>query len=242
MKVVILTSDQPRHRFLCSEVAKSHEVLGVICEKKGSYYGHQKAMSPLVAKHFQVLNEYENKYFGDCSLGGGNVATLERSEINNSRIIDGVIEQQPDLLILFGTGILGGGWITAFDQRIVNIHLGFSPYYRGSATLFWPFVNNELDKVGATVHLAASKVDAGDVLSVIKAEVSENDNYYDITNKTIRSALEQVAGISECYLNNGLVAQKQDMSLGKVYKKKDFNETALRAALINGKVSWIEEF
>ena len=33
---------------------------------------------------------------------------------------------------------------------MINVHLGLSPYYKGSATNFWPFVNNELQFLGVT--------------------------------------------------------------------------------------------
>ena len=44
----------------------------------------------------------------------------------------------PDVVLVFGTGLLKAPLIGAFPGRIINIHLGLSPYYRGAGTNFWP--------------------------------------------------------------------------------------------------------
>ena len=35
-------------------------------------------------------------------------------------------------------------------NKILNLHLGISPYYKGSGTNYFPLVNNEPQYVGAT--------------------------------------------------------------------------------------------
>ena len=73
----------------------------------------------------------------------------------------------PEFILLFGTEILSEEWLKRFRNKIINIHLGLSPYYRGSATLFWPFYNNDIGHLGTTIHETVSKVDAGRIIKNI---------------------------------------------------------------------------
>ena len=72
---------------------------------------------------------------------------------------------RPDVVLVFGTGILREPLLSAFDGRIINIHLGLSPYYRGAGTNFWPLVNREPEYVGATIHYLDAGIDTGPIIS-----------------------------------------------------------------------------
>ena len=43
-----------------------------------------------------------------------------------------------------------GKILKEFRSKIINAHLGLSPYYRGSGTNIFPFVNKEIEYVGVT--------------------------------------------------------------------------------------------
>lgn len=136
-----------------------------------------------------------------------------------------------DLICLFGTAILKSSWLHAFSSTVVNLHLGLSPYYRGSATLFWPFVFRELQYLGTTIHLASKKVDAGAILHRITARLLPGDDYYTITNRFIRDSIDAFPEISESYLTCALTPKQQEPIPGRLCKKADFNEEAPKAAL-----------
>ena len=77
---------------------------------------------------------------------------------------------RPDVVLVFGTGILREPLLSAFDGRIINIHLGLSPYYRGAGTNFWPLVNREPEYVGATIHYLDAGIDTGPILAHAQAD------------------------------------------------------------------------
>ena len=39
--------------------------------------------------------------------------------------------------MVYGTTIIKGDLIRIFEKRIINLHLGLSPYYRGAGTNFF---------------------------------------------------------------------------------------------------------
>ena len=68
-----------------------------------------------------------------------------------------------------------------------------SPYYRGSGTNFWPFVNNELQFIGATFMHIDEGVDTGEIIHQIRANIFHDDNIHQIGNRLIRIHFQNVS-------------------------------------------------
>lgn len=231
MRAVVLTSNKPRHAYFAETVAREFDVTLVLREKKGAYYSSEIAEDPLVAGHFDRLEESEAAYFGNARWPSATTIDCDKAAINELDHARLAVDARPDVLFLFGTTILGDEWLAPFRGRIINLHLGLSPFYRGSATLFWPVAKGELECVGATIHLAERKVDAGPILARIKPKLAVGDTYYDIANKTIRRAIDELPKVAQRYLAGKIRPAVQDVSSGVLYRKRDFNADALRAAL-----------
>ena len=234
MKVFVLTSTGLRHRYLLTRLSEDMNLVGVIQEKKGAYYARQEENSALVQKHFETLSFHEKEVFEplvrDVSKDNIPIRVIERSKINSDELIAWAEAQKPDCIVLFGTGILNHQWLDRFSGKIINLHLGLSPYYKGSATLFWPFYNNELECLGATIHLAASKVDAGDILAHIKPEIEISDNYYSLNMKIIKKSIDRLPALVTQYIDGELTPMPQQ-KIGKVYTKSDFTEDTLYSVI-----------
>lgn len=232
-KVVILTSNAARHKYFCQVAAKHFDVRGIVSEPKHDYFEKQKEESDLVKQHFKNLADYESKYFADANVfPSTDTLLIDKQKINEDTIIKWTQDHNSDVILLFGTGILNEQWMAAFPNKIINIHLGLSPFYRGSATLFWPFYNDELAAVGVTFHIASLKVDAGDIIERVRPSIEAGDNYYDITNKAIRQGIDAMPRIITSYLDGelDLIKQQFDQTC-KCYKKADFNEDVLQSVL-----------
>ena len=61
---------------------------------------------------------------------------------------------QSDVYVVFGASYIRD-WLIDFlvEHRAINIHMGLSPYYRGSSCNFWALYDNNAGYVGATIHL-----------------------------------------------------------------------------------------
>jgi methionyl-tRNA formyltransferase len=231
MRAIVLTSDRLRHAYLAQVVASHFDLLAVIKERKGNYYATNRDTSPLIKEHFDALNDAELTWFGEARWPIVPELQLEKGQINSSDSLAWAISLKPDIVFLFGTSILNDDWLACFPQRVVNLHLGLSPYYRGSATLFWPLARNEPECVGATIHLAEHCVDAGRILARIKPMLAVGDDYYAINYKTIRQAIDALPGVVARYMHGEIEPVVQDLQAGNVYRKADFNENALVQAL-----------
>lgn len=234
VKIAVLTSNSIRHKYFTNIINNHFQLVGFISEPKADYYTSQINDSELVSNHFKNLKKNEIKYVGkykffpECKH-----KKIPKKGINNPKNINWIETINPDYILLFGTGILSDEWCKKFKDRIINLHLGLSPYYRGSATLFWPFVNDELEYVGATIHLVIREVDAGPILATVWPRIEVGDSYYDINYKTIKTAIDIIPSIINKYHQRLLKPRDQDISKHKYYyRKADFNEDVLLKVLM----------
>ena len=230
MKALILTSNNLRHRYFSLAVTKYFDAPTALVEEKRAYYSKQRTQSALVRDHFDRIAGAEMRWFPEAS--DRKYPFIQKvSDINSIDLVAWACKQGFDVICLFGTSILGSKWLEAFPDKIVNLHLGLSPFYRGSATLFWPFVNRELEYLGTTIHLATARVDAGEILARIDPDLRPRENYYDITTRLIRDSIDEFPNVVAAYLQDQVKPFCQENVLGKLYRKADFAESALKEAL-----------
>lgn len=230
---IIITSNNPRHRYFAKILSKKFNIKLILSEDKGQYYSNQKKESQIVREHFYNLEIEEKKVFGNIDWPEIDTKLIPKNFINSEKIIKQVIDLNPEFIFLFGSSILSETWINKFDKKIINLHLGLSPYYKGSATLFWPIANNEIECVGATIHLAEKAVDSGKIIARIKPTLQIGDNLYTLSYKTIRESIDKFPeyclkfkkGIIKPFIPNCIDS--------KIYKKADFNDEYLLKALNN---------
>lgn len=231
VKVVLITGNELRHRYVAAACSKQFNLAHVYFEQKANV--HEKFELPvqdsaLMARHFQLRNESEQKYFGSYNeVSSMNHSFIETGGSNSAEVIDSIIKIVPDYIILFGSSLIKEPLLKAFENRVVNIHLGLSPYYRGSGTNFWPLVHNKPECVGATIHLATLQVDAGGILQQVRPCVSKEDSIHDLGNKTIIAAMKVLPSVIELYDQNEISPVKQDLESGFVCKRKDLTPDAI---------------
>lgn len=230
IKALVLTSDRPRHRYFASVVANHFDVPVALVEEKKNYYVSQLSESEVMRRHFEANSDFEAEWFTLPILH--QAPPLKKVyDINQSACIEWALEQEVEVICLYGTGILGDAWLQAFPKRIINLHLGLSPHYRGSATLFWPFVHRELHFLGTTIHLATAKIDAGSILARVRPTLHVGEDYYVITNNLIRNSIDIFPIVVNRYLDGDLVPIEQSKDIGRFCRKADFCDSALVAAL-----------
>lgn len=230
MKALVLTSTSPRHGFFAQQVATRFEIAAIVCEQKRNYYVQQREESELVRTHFARNAAQELACFHDVpARDAGSVVTVP--DINAPEVMQWVSTLEVDVVCLFGTSILRAPWLSAFPGKIVNLHLGLSPWYRGSATLFWPFADSAAEFLGTTIHLAVEKVDAGAILHRIRPALQPGKDYYEISYQLIRQSIEAFPGVVTRYLDGTLMPQPQENVAGRICRKADFNDAALARAL-----------
>ena len=147
----------------------------------------------------------------------------------------------PDVVLVFGTSLLKQPLIDAFAGRIINLHLGLSPYYRGAGTNFWPLVNGEPEYCGATIHFLDAGVDTGPIIAHARPAVAVGDGPHDVGNKTIIAAVEALADAAIAHAAAPLAGVEQ-WEGGRVYRRADFSAAAVRQLTSNVERGMIDDY
>lgn len=247
MKAVLLTSTFPRHAWVASDLARRLDLVGVWQEAK-TFVPERYAASDnderVIRDHFAGRDAAEARDFGDGEpqlAAGATRRVVAPNACSSDEEVSRMLTLKPDVGLVFGTGILKGAVLDAFRGRLINIHLGLSPYYRGAGTNFWPLVNREPEFVGATIHYIDEGIDTGPMLAHVRPEMRADDGPHEIGNRTIVAASAALARAAALHVEGRLspVAQTGE---GRLYMRKHFNAAAVTQMYDHFRTGMIAEY
>ena len=229
--IIILTGDEIRHKYFKAVISDNRDinVIQSFCEGtenslENRIYNNPKS-SKIEKYHINLRVNYENDFFQDrlkkC-VDRSNSIYIKKNYINNNEIVKKIIKLDPDLIVCYGSSIIKSDLINRFKNRFLNVHLGLSPYYRGSGTNIWPIINNELFMIGATYMYIDSGIDTGKIIHQFRAEIVNGDNCHTIGNKVIEKMCDIYSKIIIRF--NDLSDERQPYANGFLYKMNDFNK------------------
>jgi methionyl-tRNA formyltransferase len=244
MRAIVLTSTMRRHQFVANTLAAELPVAGVWQEEK-SFQPMKYAATPqeeaVIARHFEARDASEDAYFAGHDQVHAPARRLPPGGCNDPDEIARMQRLAPDVVLVFGTSLLKQPLIDAFPNRILNIHLGLSPYYRGAGTNFWPLVNGEPEYCGATIHFLDIGVDTGPIIAHVRPDIRPGDGPHDIGNKTISAAAVMLAEAARRHVSAPLAGEPQQGD-GRVYRRADFSAAAVQKLYANCSAGMIDEY
>lgn len=183
MRIAVLTSNEIRHRYVARALADEFDVRLVGYQETGYRPADIEPQTPsartaaIVKHHFQERTRQERAFFGNNSrlLPAAHLLQLTPETLNSTATIDALAAAGAELVVIYGTSLIRPPLLDAFAGRMINLHLGLSPYYRGTATNFYPLVNDEPQYVGATVHLIDAGIDSGPILHQGRPDITADD-------------------------------------------------------------------
>lgn len=114
------------------------------------------------------------------------------NEANLSYLLD----KKVDLIILSGTRILSPKTLSSIEPiRIINIHAGITPKYRGVHGGYWSLANHDRENFGATIHFVDTGVDTGGVISHVRLVPTKKDNFSTYPLLQQASAIDELLDI-----------------------------------------------
>lgn len=201
MNLGILTSVATRHLYFANRIRDAFPVRAVAYEQTGysSAAVERDHLPPedqaLVERHFLERTRQEERFFGHLSHlveadATCAVAQLQPGKLNTDATLSFLHRAGVDTVVVFGTNLIKEPLLSHFSGRMVNMHLGLSPYYRGTATNFYPLLNEEPEYVGATIHLIDAGVDSGAILRHARPKIVADDQPHTIGCKAIEAGIE----------------------------------------------------
>lgn len=244
-RIALITSDHERHLWLAKQLSKICELVAVVSERKPmSQPAATTHPEPVISDYFKERDERESFWFTgtgrDFSDLSASLLTVDWGMSNSDEVFRFLIDAEPELVFLFGSSIIKDPLLSHFEGQMINMHLGLSPYYRGSATNFWPLVEGLPECVGVTLHHATLKVDGGNILLQGRPAPSIDDSSHDLGCKSIIVGVNLMQKLIEspALLSNG--APQQDC--GKLFYRSDFSKKMLLEVLQNFNNGMMEQY
>jgi methionyl-tRNA formyltransferase len=232
MKLAIFTSNSIRHKFLANNLAKNvDDTLVVIESREHDAAEIEQNSSPNpIDEHFKLRYDAEKDFFTGNDIFTSKTLPLVTKEINLLYTYEVIKKFDPDVMIVFGTSIIKKPLLSLGKPgKFLNLHLGLSPYYRGSGTNFWPFVNDELEYVGSTILHIDAGVDTGNIIAHVRPTFESGDTVHTIGCKVIKESVECLSKILNLIKEGKELNRTQQWVVDdeKYYKIKDFTEDVL---------------
>lgn len=234
MKLVIITGDGPEHSYVANRISETHDVVAIlVCDPTPKR--HWKKILKKSPGQFinKSLRQVFLKLIGDSAARAKSLAEVFGSIDEKHRQVEliqhvgrpkaGKLAEtihtlQPDIIAVYGTGIIPDDVLSSAKVVSLNMHTGLSPWYRGTACAFWPIVMGEADMIGATVHECTSDVDGGRIFQTRQADIFKGDNLHAIFARAAVAGTDAYVDVIEAAKNGSLVGQAQDLSLGREFR------------------------
>jgi methionyl-tRNA formyltransferase len=249
LTILILCGRSPRHFYVANRLSKAAMPLAIVQETGREWTARNlsRALRPSnlwskisrrVRDRRHDRGDEEAKFFF-----GDEKPALAQSElvaevpyINHPKVSALVDRLKPDVIAVFGTGLIRGPPLAGGRLGIINLHGGLSPRYRGSDCTFWALYNGEPDQVGCTLHFIDPGIDTGNLIAYICPEVSEGDDEPTLFWRGVRDSAEIYAQCLERLERGEGLGQKQNEK-GRLYLFKHRtwrHERELQAKLRGG--------
>ncbi len=170
MRISVFTSNQPRHVALIEALASVADEVIAVQECTTLFPGAVADFfrkSEVMQRYFAKVIDAERAEFGPPRPLPAGVRSMPMRMGDlihfDERALEAVLEA--DLFVVFGSSFIRGPLCRRLvERRAINIHMGVSPYYRGSSCNFWALYDKRPEMVGATIHLLSEGLDSGPML------------------------------------------------------------------------------
>ncbi len=198
MNINLFTSDKKRHKYFIDQLSNISENLFVVQE----YYKNESkenfiksSKDKAINKYFNNVKDAEIKIFGESEINNFNknvkILKILFGELSNCSLSKLSTYLNSDLYIVFGSSYIKGDLIDfLIKNKAINIHMGVSPFYRGTDCNFWALYDNNPHLVGSTIHLLSKGLDDGPILYHSMSSVKKNP--FEYTMSTVKSAFNSL--------------------------------------------------
>lgn len=234
MKITLFTTNNIRHNYLIRLMSTTCDTLYVVQETLElfdniipSHYQNSK----LFKNYFEKVNEAQNKIFSDFTSikNQNNIHYLKIpfGQLNECSVEKNKKFFSSDIYIVFGSSYIKDKLLDfLIEKKAINIHMGVSPYYRGTDCNFWALFDGNPHLVGATIHLLSKGLDSGPIFYHAMSNLKTTPFEYSMSavKSAFLSLLNKIKDRSLFEIKP--INQEQSKQI-RYTKKIDFNNTIL---------------
>tara|TARA_Y100000590_G_scaffold96684_1_gene109862 strand:- start:1219 stop:2031 length:813 start_codon:yes stop_codon:yes gene_type:complete len=237
MKAIIFSGSHSRHLYIHSEVIKHFEKVLVILMKREELLPIPPSdLSASDLKnfefHFSSRKIVEDEKYGNIDpqkiFEKQEVIYINPDELNTKKMAEKVKNFNADFCFIFGTNLILEPVASFLPKNKINLHLGLSPWYRGAATLFWPFYFLQPQFAGVTFHQITKNPDAGEIIHQNVPILERGDTIHIVAAKCVVKAKNDIPILIDHFKKNKKFSGMQQKTAGRIFRGSDFHASKLR--------------
>jgi len=249
-KIALIAGPGLNHRYFINRLNREFRIECVLIEEVTypDFVSNSREYQEAWEWFFKRRREYEENTFSDSETwtrkNQPRIISVPTGELNSTKTLKALEAEQPEIIILFGSSLVGRKMMSRFPNQIINLHIGISGQYRGSSCNFWPIYDERLDHLGATILTINDGIDTGQILAQATIEIEEGDTEQSLMGKILILGTGLTIQVVHQWFDgkctplplerNGKLFQKKDFTPEAVFKVKEMVESGRLASLIKG--------
>jgi|TARA_B110001452_G_C15173129_1_gene407667 methionyl-tRNA formyltransferase len=230
MIITVITSNHPRHLYLIKKMSEVANKLFVIIEPKSNLIEKKIKKNKILHEYFKKVQKAENQLFPEKvikNLKNTTIYPVSRNKIDFETLKNEKLFLKSSKYIVFGSSIIKDKLYNYLKKKgAINIHMGISPYYRGTDCNFWAIIDKRPQDVGGTIMQLSKKIDAGKILFTSK--VSYKKNKFDFMMSSCRRIIDDLKKYLKDNKKKMLFKKNNLKDCVRFSKKKDFNSMIIK--------------
>ncbi len=137
---------------------------------------------------------------------------------------DYIYDLKSEIIISYGyKHIITKDIIQNFKGNIINLHISYLPWNKGSAPNLWSFIDNT--KKGVTIHFIDEGIDTGDIILQKELHFDEHSETLSTSYNTLQEEIKQMFKDNWVdIINNNFKTKHQNIGDGSIHYDKGTNK------------------
>ena len=215
MKILILTTPTTHHAKFIKNIQLSFNDIIVYLETKS------RSLNNYNTNHILDIEQekYEKKlWFPNKNVCIKNIVkTFKFESLNSDICMKQMIIDKPEIIIVFGTGILSKKFISLAPKHLYNLHGGDPEMYRGLDTHFWAIFHKDFNNLYTTLHRVDENLDTGNIIYKEKLLLKNISDLYKLRAYNTQICCDLVLKLLNLINQNNSIKSYKQKSIGRYY-------------------------
>lgn len=161
IRAALFSTDTTHHAYYAWRLRAHVELVAIFLE--------EPAAAPFATLHpfERTRDDYEREVLlADCDVSITEMARCHRvTTVNDPAVRSELQRLAPDLVLVFGTGILEPALIQSLRVPLLNLHGGNPEEYRGLDAHLWAIYHGDFANLVSTLHVVDQELDTGPLVA-----------------------------------------------------------------------------
>lgn len=214
MRVALLTTDTTHHAYYAWRLREHVELAATFLEQ-------EQASAPFDTAHpfERERDDYEREtLLAECDAPIAELAPCHSVPTMNDPGARSELERvDPDLVVVFGTGMLGRELIEGVRAPLLNLHGGNPEEYRGLDTHLWAIYHGDFQNLVTTLHEVDAELDTGAIVAQGKLEFERGAGIHELRSVNTRLCVDLSLLAVAAYERLDRVPARPQLRRGRYY-------------------------